>query len=198
MSNTINKPLGVGKKSHLRAVVILLLTIFLAVAITAGLYIFRDKINNLGDYGYLGAFLVGLVTSATVFVPVPGIVVLFALGTTMNPVLVGLVGAAGGIIGEMTGFMVGHEGSEVVRNPGKLYLRLEGWMRRWGGWAIFAVAAVPLPLFDVAGITAGALKYPWWKFMLIGWAAKSIKFVILVVAGAWGWGALLRFIARSG
>ena len=103
VSNITNKPSDMEKKSRLRAMALLLLTIFLAIAITAGLFLFRNRIDELGNYGYLGAFLIGLVTSATVFVPVPGIVVLFAIGTTLNPVLVGLVGAAGAIIGEMTG-----------------------------------------------------------------------------------------------
>ena len=193
VSNTANKPTDVEKKSRLRAIAVLLLTIFLAIGITAGLFLFRDKVSSLGNYGYLGAFLIGLVTSATVIIPVPGIVVLFALGATLNPVLVGLVGAAGGILGEITGFVVGHEGRKVVQNPGKLYLKMEGWMRRWGSWAVFFFAAAPIPLFDVAGIISGALGYPLWKFLLIGWAGKSIKFVILVAAGAWGWQAMLRF-----
>ena len=193
MSSTSSKPFEVEKKSRPRAIALLLLTIFLALAITAGLFLFRDKISGLGNYGYLGAFLIGLVTSATVIIPVPGIVVLFALGTTLNPVLVGLVGAVGGILGEMTSFVVGHEGHALVQHKNKLYLRMEERMRRWGGWAIFAFAAAPIPLFDVAGIISGALGYPLWKFLLIGWGGKSIKFVLLVLAGAWGWQAMLRF-----
>ena len=193
MSITTNKSSDAEKKSRLRAIALLLLTIFLAVAITVGLFLFRDKISTLGNYGYLGAFLISLITSATVIVPVPGIVVLFALGTTLNPVLVGLVGAAGGIIGEMTGFMVGFGGHELVQRRSKLYLRMEQWMKRWGSWAVFAFAAAPIPLFDVAGLIAGALHFPLWKFLLIGWGGKSIKFVLLVLAGSWGWGTIVRF-----
>ena len=184
------------KKSRLRPAVLLVLIILLAIGITAGLLIFRDQVNALGNYGYLGAFLISLITSATVIVPVPGIVALFVIGNTLNPVLVGLVGAAGGILGEMVGFMVGHQGHDLVQHPGQLYLRMEAWMRRWGGWAIFVFAAAPIPMFDVAGIVSGALGYPLWKFLLIGWAGKSIKFVIVVTVGAWGWEAILNFVSR--
>ena len=193
LSITTTKPSDVEKKSRRKALALLLLTVFLAIAITAALFLFREQVNNLGNYGYLGAFLISLITSATVVVPVPGIVALFALGSTLNPVLVGLVGAAGGILGETVGFMVGHEGHALVQHPGRLYLRMEAWMRRWGSWAVFAFAAAPLPLFDVAGIIAGALRFPLWKFLLIGWAGKSIKFVLLVLVGAWGWGTLLSY-----
>ena len=59
---------------------------------------------------------------------------------------------------------------------------------------IFAFAAIPLVPFDAAGIIAGALRYPLWKFLLIGWAGKTIKFIALVYAAMWGWNILLRYI----
>jgi membrane protein YqaA with SNARE-associated domain len=64
-------------------------------------------------------------------------------------------------------------------------------MKRWGGWAIFVFAAAPLPLFDIAGVVAGALGYPVWKFLLIAWPGKCIKYILLVLAGAWGWDIVL-------
>ena len=191
--NNTSKPAG-ETREWLKSKGIPLLTLLLGIAITAGLFLSRDRIAELGNYGYLGAFLISLVTSATVLLPVPGLVVLIALGTSLNPVLVGLVGAAGGIIGEITGFMVGYGGRKVVENKSRFYMRAEGWMRRWGSWAVFAIASTPLPVFDIAGMVAGALHYPLWKFLLIGWVGKSIKTVAVVVAGVWGWEALLRYL----
>lgn len=181
-----------GKWAWLKKRIIPVSAVLLALAITVALFLYRDQVSQLGDYGYLGAFLLCLVCNATVILPVPGIVVLFALGTTLNPVLVALVGATGGIIGEMTGFMVGYGGREVVPGKGRLYTMAENWMRRWGGWAVFILAAAPLPVFDVAGVVAGVLRYPLWKFLLIGWVGKSIKYILLVLAGAWGWQTILN------
>jgi membrane protein YqaA with SNARE-associated domain len=181
---------GIFKKMFIPVI-----TILFGIILTILLYIFRDKIAGLGNYGYLGAFLVSLVTSATVILPVPGILVLFALGATLNPVLVGLVAAAGSIIGEMTGFLVGYGGSAVIPHKNKVYLRLEGWMKRWGSWAVFVIAAAPLPLFDVAGIISGALHFPLWKFLLVGFAGKTIKLVLLVLAGAWGWQTIINLVS---
>ncbi|MBI2849479.1 MAG: DedA family protein [Chloroflexi bacterium] len=189
-----NKPAELKKRGKWRAIGVPLLTILLGIGITVALYLFRDKITGLGNYGYLGAFLISLITSATVFLPVPGIVALFALAATLNPLLIGLAAGAGGIIGEMTGFLVGYGGHEALRGRSKLHSRLEKWMRRWGSWGVFAVAAAPLPLFDVAGIIAGALRFPLWKFLLIGWVGKTIKLTLLIMAGAWGWEALIDFI----
>jgi len=189
---TRSKQARAEKKDWFKKRIIPISAVLLAVGITTALFLYRDQVSQLGDYGYLGAFLVSLISSATVILPVPGLVVLFALGASLNPVLVALAGAAGGIFGEVTGFMVGYGGREVVQDS-RMYVRVEKWMKRWGAWAIFAFAAVPLPVFDVAGVVAGALGYPLWKFLLIGWVGKSIKYVILVVLGAWGWKAVLRF-----
>ena len=169
------------------------MAVLLAVSITIVLFVYRDKITEFGNYGYLGAFLVGLISCATIILPVPGIVVLFALGADPNlsPVLVGLAGATGGVIGEITGFMAGYGGRRMIKGKGRMYVLVENWMRRWGGWAIFAFAAAPLPLFDIAGVVAGVLGYPLWKFLLIAWPGKSLKYVILVLAGAWGWETVL-------
>ena len=195
MSKTVtpNERVGVGKKGWFKKRIIPVSAVLLAVGITTVLFLYRDQVSQLGDYGYLGAFVVSLISCATVILPVPGLVVLFALGASLNPVLVGLVGAAGGTIGEMTGFMVGYGGRGVVQSGGQMYTRVENWTKRWGAWAIFAFASVPLPVFDVAGVVAGALGYPLWKFLLVGWVGKSIKYVILVVVGAWGWEAVLRY-----
>lgn len=181
----------------LRQRTIPILTVALAVAITVVLFIFRDKVGALGNYGYLGAFLVGLVSCATIILPVPGIVVLFALGAdpAFNPVLVGLAGATGGVIGELTGFMAGYGGRKMIKKKGRVYELVEKWMKRWGGWAIFVFTAAPLPLVDIAGMAAGAIGYPLWKFMLIGWVGKCLKYVALVLAGAWGWQTLVSWFS---
>ena len=104
-----------------------------------------------------------------------------------------LAGSTGGIIGEITGYMAGYGGHGIAHGS-RMHIQADGWMKRWGTWTIFLFAAVPLMPFDVAGVVAGALRFPLWKFLVIGWLGKSIKFVVEVFAMAWGWEALLRFL----
>ncbi len=189
-----SKQTGVEKKAGLKPKILFVLTLLLVGAISVSLFFLgRDpeRLAGLKNYGYLGAFLVCLVSNASVILPIPGIIVLFALGATLNPVLVALAGAAGGVIGEITGFVFGFSGRGVVWSS-RLYARAEKWMRRWGSWAVFVFAVVPLPVIDIAGVTAGALGFPLWKFLLVVWVGKSLKYMALVSAGAWGWAALLR------
>jgi membrane protein YqaA with SNARE-associated domain len=169
------------------------LTILLVVAISVVLYLVRDEIVRFQQYAYLGVFIISMLTNATVIVPVPGVVVFIPLLATLNPVLVGIVGAAGGSIGEVTGYMAGYSGGKLTKR-GRLYTRVKWWMKgRRGNWVLFLFAAGPLPV-DVAGVVAGALRFPVWRFMVIVWAGKTIKYVVLMVLASLGIEWLLRWI----
>ena len=186
-----------GKREELRPKIIFVLTLLLVVAISVSLFFFGgdpERLAELKNYGYLGAFLVSLISNTSIILPIPGIIVLSALGATLNPVLVGLIGAVGGVIGEITGFGFGYSGRGVMRGS-RLYIRAEKWMRRWGGWAVFVFAAVPLPVLDIAGVVAGVLGFPLRKFLLVVWVGKSLKYVALVSVGAWGWEVVLRYFS---
>ncbi len=188
MSNTIsnNKQAEMKKRGR----IISLLTIILVIAITVALFFYRDRVAELGNYGYLGAFLVSLVSNATIILPMPGFLLLFALGAAFNPILVGLAGAIGGTTGEMTCYMLGYSGRGVVQNR-RLYDKSVQWLQKWGVLTIFVIAATPSP-FDVMGMAAGLLRYPFWKFFLACLCGKILKYVGIAVAGALGWEAVSR------
>jgi membrane protein DedA with SNARE-associated domain len=43
---------------------------------------------------------------------------------------------------------------------------------------------VPNPFFDLAGIAAGSLRYPVWRFLLFCWLGKTIKTTLVAFAGS--------------
>ncbi len=157
----------------------------LAAAVTALLFVYGDDVSDLGGAGYLGSFLVSLVANGTIILPVPGIIVLFALGATFNPWLIGVAAGAGGAIGELTGYAAGFSGRRILRNN-PTYLRAVGWVRKWGIWVVFLFAVTPLPV-DIVGIAAGALRFPIWKFLLVCALGKTILYTGMAFAGKWGW-----------
>ena len=163
-----------------------LLTFVPVIAITVVLFIYRDMVTELGHWGYLGAFLIGLVANATIVMPMPSLILLYALGATFNPVLVGLVGGAGGTIGEMSGYVMGYGGHTFVKNI-KLYNKAELWMRKWGSLAVFAFALAPFLPLDIAGIAAGASRFPIWKFLIACLLGKALLYIGMTLAVAWGW-----------
>ncbi|MFH0768905.1 MAG: VTT domain-containing protein [Chloroflexota bacterium] len=179
------------KRQGFKKRIIPLLMLLLVIAIMAIIFLYRDKVAALGNYGYLGAFLICLVCNATIILPAPGFLMLFALGATFNPILIGLAGATGGTIGELTSYLLGYSGRGVIENR-KLYDHSVQWLRKWGVMTIFVFAVTPLP-FDVMGMVAGLLRFPIWKLTIALWFGKVLKYTSVSLAGAYGWEAILRF-----
>jgi membrane protein DedA with SNARE-associated domain len=158
------------------------MAVIFSIAITVAVLVFRRQLLTLQGWGYLGVFLIGVLGNATVIVPVPGLVVTFAAGTFLNPYLVGLAAGLGEPLGELTGYLAGYGGSAVIEDR-KRYEQLKGWMQRNGFLTIFVLSAIPNPLFDLAGITAGMLHMPVYKFMLACWLGKTLKAIVVALLG---------------
>lgn len=165
--------------------------LFFVIAITAGIFYFYkeypEKVKNLQSYSYLGAFVISVTFNATLILPAGNIVVLVALGANMpmpGPVFVGLIGGAGAAIGETTGYIAGHSGRSLLAR-GKLYHRVENWVKKWGGLAIFVFSVVPL-VFDLVGVAAGAMRYKFWKFLLYCALGRMVLYVTIITLAALG------------
>jgi len=191
-----HKQAGAEKGDWLKKRLIPLLTLLLVIAITVGIFLVYgrhpERLAELENYVYWGAFLVSLIGNAAVILAAPILPILAAIGVhiqqdtgLVGPIIVGLAGGVGAAIGEMTGYMLGHSGRRIVERV-KLYNRLVEWLRRWGVLAIFTLSIVPF-FFDLVGIAAGVLRFPIWKFVLACWLGRTILYVGIVLAAAYGW-----------
>lgn len=146
---------------------LLAVVVIVVLGISYAILRFSSHLGFLENYGYLGAFLVSLITTTSIIFPIPGFVIIAAIAaSTANWPLVALAAALGNGVGECTSYIAGYGGSAII-NPQRyrLYQRAEDWMRRHGSVTVFIFALTPLP-FDVVGIAAGALRFPLWKFIL--------------------------------
>ncbi|MCX6008660.1 MAG: VTT domain-containing protein [Chloroflexi bacterium] len=162
-----------------------ILALLFVLALSAFILLNREKVAALEVYGYLGVFLISIITCSSIVVPVPGWILVATFGAIYNPILVGVVSGLGGTIGEMTGYLLGYGGRLVVENVG-IYTRMVQWMKRWGSVTIFILALIPNPFFDVAGAAAGSLRFPVWKFLLFGAAGRIPKHIFFAYIGVWG------------
>lgn len=143
----------------------------------------RQWLQDFATLGYFGAFLVMLLSNATVILPAPGLIVVFALGASLNPVLVGVIAACGATLGEITGYVAGANGISFVGSS-PVAQRIRRWMDRRGTLTIFGLSVVPSPFFDIAGLMAGAGKMGLGRFLSITFAGKTIQSLIIATAGA--------------
>ncbi|MBK9209197.1 MAG: VTT domain-containing protein [Anaerolineales bacterium] len=160
-----------------------MLALAAVIGITVYIYSIRDHVDEFTAYGYPGIFLIMLMANATVILPAPGVAVVFAMGSVLNPLAVAFAAGAGGAIGELTGYLAGFSGQAIVENT-KIYNRVLPWVK-YGAWVIFVLSAFPNPFFDMAGIAAGIAKIPLWQFLLACWVGQTIKMAMFAYAGAY-------------
>lgn len=150
-------------------------------------FLYRDRltIEQFRSMGYLGAFLMALIGSSTVLLPIPHLAFTFTMGAVLSPFPLGLIAGTGDALGEITGYIAGYALEEEVENV-KLYQYLKTWMLRNGDLTIFVLSLFPIPFFDLAAMAGGIVGYPLWRFMLATWCGKTIKAIVAAWAGFYG------------
>ena len=116
------------------------------------------------------------------FAPVPGLLVLAAMSTALDPFFAGMLFAAGATLGELSGYFAGMAGRVAVEKV-KWYDQMEHYMKKYGGVTIFVLGLIPNVLIDVAGMVAGALKMPWYKFLFWCFLGKVPKCLLVAYGG---------------
>lgn len=157
--------------------------VLFAIGITLGIFFMGDLVARFARFGLLGVFLISLLGNATLILPAPSLAVVFAMGGVLPAWQVGLAAGLGSALGEMTGYVAGYAGSAVIEDRER-FEKINNYMRRYGMVPIFILAIIPNPFFDLAGISAGVLKMPLWRFLIACWAGKTIKTLAVAFAGA--------------
>jgi membrane protein DedA with SNARE-associated domain len=170
-------------KSKWFLIVLRILSLIFVVAISIYIFSIRDKAQELAIFGYPGIFLLSFLAYATIFLPAPGVAIVFTMGAVFNPLLVALVAGAGAALGELTGYLAGFSSQPAVEKI-NIYQRMVDWLKKYGPLAILALSIIPNPFFDLTGAAAGALKMPVKKFLLWTWIGETIKMLMFAYAGA--------------
>jgi membrane protein DedA with SNARE-associated domain len=157
--------------------------------------------QRLGGLGYVGVFVANLASTVTVFIPVPGLtalgqVLILDQGKIHNPVLVGLAGGSGMALGEITAYIAGMYGGQMAAGhtvPGPRWTRrlveraislIDRLMDRFGMLTLFVLSVIPNPVFEIAGLTAGAVRMPFGRFMSAVFVGKVLRGIVLAFLGA--------------
>ena len=170
-------------KSHLT--ILRILALVGVIGIISALFVFKNQVKKLEEFGYIGIFLLSIAANATIIIPLPGVAFTTAMGAIFSPVGVAVAAGLGAAIGEMTGYAAGFSGQEVVERI-NVYIRLTSWMKVHQNLAygvILLLAFIPNPLFDLAGMSSGALKLPVWKFLIACSIGKILKMLMFAYAG---------------
>ncbi len=155
----------------------------LVLAISIILFTYRNEVQKIASFGYGGIFILSLLTNATLILPLPGVVFTSAMGAVFNPFWVAIAAGTGAALGETTGYLAGFSG-QIIIDRKEWYETLTKWMRKYGNLTVMVMAIIPNPFFDLAGMAAGMLKLPFYRFLFWCCVGKIIKMMLFAYTGA--------------
>lgn len=185
-----------GKRHWLRRHWISFTSVVVVIALSITIYFTGAMGGDFEAYGYLGVFIIAILGASVLVVPVPHLPIIFLMGSVLNPWLVGLMAGLGEPIGEIPAYTAGFSGRAKIQSSTR-FARLNDLMQRRGTLVIFLFAAIPNFFFDLVGAAAGALRYPFWKYMVVVFVGKMLKGWLIAFAGYWLLGMLWEHIIDS-
>jgi membrane protein DedA with SNARE-associated domain len=156
--------------------------------------------DQFDDFGYGGIFAANFLGTATGFIPVPGLtaagqaLIVAGSDSLFVPGVV-VAGSLGMTLAESTAYLTGVIGrglAEERQMPvkgrlGRAMHKAAGWvdwmMDRYGFLTLLVLSAIPNPFFEFAGITAGAVRMNFWRFLIAVAIGKTIRVILLVTLG---------------
>lgn len=149
-----------------------------------------------GGWGYPILWGISLLRASSVLLPIPGSGLTIAAGGIMDPlwgipvpIAVGVTAGTAESIGEFTGYYAGLNGGKLMEGR-PLYRRVREWIQKAPFPTMFLMSFMPSPLFDVAGLAAGAARLPiriFYPAILLGKVGRGI---LMAAAGYWGIGLI--------
>ncbi len=136
-------------------------------------------------FSYFGIFAASLAGTSTIFIPFPldAVISFAAIGLGLHPFIVGVSAGFGATLGEITGYLVGFGGKEIIekkvnKKVSKTVKFLKELFEKHGFWILPIAAFIPFP-FDIIGISAGVGNYDIKKFLLGVFIGKTTRCVLI-------------------
>ena len=173
-----------AKKDHIHSSkTVRIASLTAAIVISIAVFLLREQISSLQNYGYAGIFFISILGNATIVLPMPVILVTFLGGGVFNPVIVGIISGIGSTIGELTGYLAGYGGAVAVEKNEK-FKKITKKMEKHGFATLFTLSLIPNPFFDLAGIAAGLMHFSVTKFFTATVLGKTIRYLGIAHLGA--------------
>jgi membrane protein YqaA with SNARE-associated domain len=143
-----------------------------------------DWMNNFAEqFGYIGVFIISFIGSVSVIFPIPYTIVIYFLGSILDPFFVAINGGLGSALGEFSGYALGYYGRSVISEERQRKMDyMVKVFAKYGPATIFLFALTPLP-DDLLFIPLGVMRYPFWKAFIPALLGKTLMTFILAYSG---------------
>jgi len=150
------------------------------------------------QFGYFGVFLISFIGALSIVFPIPYTLVIYLLGSFLNPLLVAVSGGLGSALGEFSGYVLGYYGRAVLSEERRR--KMDYMMKvfhHYGFAAIFFFALTPLP-DDLLFIPLGIMRYRFVKAFIPALLGKMLMCFILAYSGYLSIGIIKVIFGESG
>ncbi len=187
-----------SNKINFKKILSVLLGLLFAILMSAPYIIYREQIQNMALVGYLGVVIACAISNISILIPSSSTLIVVAAASSLNPLLCVLAGGAGTALGEQSSYICGRIGRKGFDESDYENKRIMEWMEKHDALTVFIFAFLPLPVFDIVGIAAGALRMNWIKYLLAAVSGKTLKFFLAVIGVYYVLPAILPFISGPG
>jgi len=152
--------------------------------------IVKNTISLINGFGYIGAFISGILF-VSIFTVAPAAVVLFFLAETLNPLLVAVCAGAGAVIGDylIFRFLRDRVFDELkplfLSNGGNVLFKL--FKTPYFAWflPLFGAFIIASPFPDEVGIgLLGASKLKNWQFLILTFLLNTVGIFLVIIAAS--------------
>lgn len=185
-------------KANLKKVLFVLLGIIFAILLSVPYIMCRKQIQQMMFVGYLSVVVACAISNSSILLLSSSTLIVVAAASSLNPALCVLMGGLGTAMGEQTSYFcgrIGRKGFDGNNGEEKKVLR---WLKKHEALTVFVFAFLPLPIFDIVGMAAGALRMNWGKFLVAAVLGKTLKFFLAVIGVYRVLPAILPFIDGPG
>ena len=153
--------------------------------------VFHSFLLNLGNFGYVGAFIAGILFVST-FTVATGVVILLVLAQNLSPIEIGIIAGLGAVVGDFTIFRFIKD--NLAKELKLIYDHIDGdhhfkkvLHTKYFSWTLPVIGAIIIasPFPDEIGVSLmGISKMKTHQFILISFLLNAIGIFLVVSASA--------------
>mgnify|MGYP000968941746 CR=1 FL=1 len=167
---------------------------FLVISIIAAIFLsryepFHEFLLRLGEFGYIGAFVAGVLFVST-FTVATGAIILLVLAERLSPIEIGIIAGLGAVFGDFVIFRFVKD--NLADEVESIYNHIDGdhhirrvFHSKYFSWSVPVIGAIIVasPFPDEIGVSLmGISKMKTYKFLLVSFILNAIGIFLIVSA----------------
>lgn len=167
---------------------------FLVISIIVAIFLsryepFHEFLLRLGEFGYVGAFIAGILFVST-FTVATGAIILLVLAERLSPIEIGIIAGLGAVFGDFVIFRFVKD--NLANEVESIYNHIDGdhhirrvFHSKYFSWSVPVIGAIIVasPFPDEIGVSLmGISKMKTYKFLLVSFILNAIGIFLIVSA----------------